>query len=425
MARSLIEERYTWPVRAVLLGGGSLRATSYQIEWSSWPPPGGDKRLMGGRRSFFATWREKSAMRSSAKRILICIDGTGNDPHDAVEHYDESGLLEDDSISNVLKLHILAGGTLDNQSSRPDQHSFYYIGVGNRGATAIYRKASAAFAITEPHRILKKAYEDLSTNYSAEDSIFIFGFSRGAAIARWLAQRISEEGLVRDKTVVAEGVEIALLGVWDTVAAFGGVNLDKEEQPTSREVKENGGRIAPNVHKAFHLVSIDDPRRAFRPVLMGQEQRVQEVWFAGVHSDVGGGYRNDALSDITLRFMIEKARAAGVNFRMPDETDYSQFAPITARDLEIEPDATGRLHLKSVIDDKAYIAWLQKRQWKDIMAPRKIYVAAGDAVTRNPPLIHHTVFDRRERVASYNPPNLMELGNNYRILAADGSIKEP
>ena len=50
---------------------------------------------------------------AEARRILICIDGTNNDPNDAVPAYDESGLLVDNGISNVLKLHILAGGRLD------------------------------------------------------------------------------------------------------------------------------------------------------------------------------------------------------------------------------------------------------------------------------------------------------------------------
>lgn len=360
------------------------------------------------------------------KRILICIDGTNNDPNDAVEKYDESGLLEDDSISNVLKLHILAGGTLDNKSTDPDQHSFYYVGVGNRGATHIYKNASAMFAITEPRKILEKAYGDLAENYQAGDSIFIFGFSRGAAIARWLAQKIADDGLVWEKTTVAENLEIAFLGVWDTVAAFGGVNLDPDKQPSSTEVKEENGRIAANVSSAYHLVSVDDPRLAFRPVLMGAEERVHEIWFPGVHSDVGGGYRNDNLSDITLGFMLEKAGLAGVKFKNPDQIDYARLASISAEDVTIEPDVEGPLHLKTVIDDKAYVAWLQEKKWKTIMAPRKIYVAVDDAVSNRLPLIHHSVLKRKTKLTyRYDPPNLAALGNNYRILAEDGSIESP
>ncbi|MGB5496161.1 MAG: DUF2235 domain-containing protein, partial [Sedimenticolaceae bacterium] len=155
-------------------------------------------------------------------------------------------------------------------------------------------------------------------------------------------------------------------------------------------------------------------------------ERVHEIWFPGVHSDVGGGYRNDALSDITLRFMIERAKAANVTFKKPDEIDYAPLAPITAQDLAIEPDVEGPLHLKTVVDDKTYVAWLQTKKWKKIMAPRKIYVAVNDAVSEQPPSIHCSVFERKQKMLSvYNPPNLLALDNHYRIVADDGSIVVP
>lgn len=363
----------------------------------------------------------------TAKRILICIDGTNNDPNDAVEEYNESGLLEDNDISNVLKLHILAGGQLDNSSTDPDQHSFYYVGVGNRGATSIYNTASAAFAIFEPQKILNRAYEDLANNYRPGDSIFVFGFSRGAAIARWLAQHINDNGIVKNGETVEDVLAIEFLGVWDTVAAFkANVNLDRNVQPSAVEVNEKDGRIASNVRTAYHLVSIDDPRLAFRPVLMGSEDRVHEIWFPGVHSDVGGGYHEDGLSDITLEFMMEKAGTAGVTFQSAEDIDYTKLTPITRENLELKPDPLGRLHLGSVIDDKQYVAWLQKMKWKDILASRRIYVAAGDKVTTEPPLIHFTVFERIKNMPyDYNPPNLAKLGQNYRIASKDGGIGKP
>jgi uncharacterized protein (DUF2235 family) len=362
---------------------------------------------------------------ASAERLLICIDGTKNDPNDAIEEYDKTGLLEDNDISNVLKLHILAGGSLDNKAATPDQHSFYYVGVGNRSTTALGNAASAALAIFEPREILGEAYRDLAQQYKEGDSIFIFGFSRGAAIARQLAQKINDQGLVLDKTTIARDVEITMLGVWDTVAAYKGVNLDLDENPSTTEVNETNGRIADNIRVAYHLVSVDDPRLAFRPVLMGAEERVHEIWFPGVHSDVGGGYKEDGLSDITLRFMMDKAKGEGVTFLSSDKIDYDRLAPITSQNIELSPDVLGRLHLATVIDDKAYVAWLQRANLKDIMAPRKIYVAVDDQASQRPPLIHHSVLERREASSRYNPPNLAELNGNFRILLADGSIGEP
>jgi len=383
-------------------------------------------RWIAGTVCFLIVFLIASGSPVMAKNLIFCIDGTNNDPGDAIDRYDESGLMQDNSISNVLKLHILAGGTLTNTADNPDQQSFYYVGVGNRGATDIYRKLSSAFAITEPQKILDLAYEDLVNNYQADDSIYIFGFSRGAALARRLAQRIADEGVVRDRKGVAEVPEIAFLGVWDTVAAFGGVNLNRRKQTSAEEVQEKKGRIANNIRTAYHLVSVDDPRLAFRPVLMGAEERVHEIWFPGVHSDVGGGYHNDGLSDITLEFMLDKAQSAGVMLKSPEEIDYAQVAPVTFQDLEIRPDIQGQIHLQTVIDDKAYVAWLQKREWKDIMAPRRIYVAVDDKISDRPPLIHYSLFERRNRMASeYNPPNVIELDRNYRIVTGDGSVKEP
>jgi len=367
---------------------------------------------------------------AEARRILICIDGTNNDPNDAVPDYDDSGLLVDNGISNVLKLHILAGGRLDNTQSDPAQHSFYYVGVGNRGATSIYRNASAAFAITEPRRILDEAYDDLAEHYEPGDSVYIFGFSRGAAIARQLARRIEDQGLMRGKTTIADSVPIRFLGLWDTVAAFdalrGGDNLEPERDPSAAEVAEQGGRIAGNVAVAYHLVAVDEPRLAFRPVLMGAEDRVHEIWFPGVHSDVGGGYRDDALSDIALGFMLDRAAEEDATFIEPGDVDYDGLAPITREDLALAPDVMGRLHLNTVIDDKAYVAWLQERNWKQIMAPRRIHVSVGDRASDRPPLIHHSVLERmRQAHGSYQPPNLQALDGNYRVRQQDGSIREP
>ena len=75
-------------------------------------------------------------------KIMICLDGTGNDPEDAVQEPGKDGRLADDGISNVLKLHLLAGGKLNNAQSNPRQQSYYYSGVGTRGT--IFRRTLAS-----------------------------------------------------------------------------------------------------------------------------------------------------------------------------------------------------------------------------------------------------------------------------------------
>jgi len=370
-----------------------------------------------------------TASEVGARRLLFSFDGTGNDPDDAVEQpgdtaepYDEHGMVKDQSISNVLKLHLLAGGTLDNSNQPdPEQFAFYYMGVGNRGLTRIDEKLSAALAIREPRVMLKEAIQDLERNYRTGDQLYVFGFSRGAAIARQFAQRLADDGIESNGRRVDP--KIRLLGVWDTVAAFGGPEMDKTRPPSSSELDEKDGKIAPNVELAYHLVSIDDPRIAFRPTLMGAEERVHEIWFPGVHSDVGGGYEQDGLSDIALQFMIDKARVEEVTF-MEVSNLSPELGNIGPDLVAVQPNTKGELHLRKLVDEKDRILWLEK--FKDILALRRIYVAVGDEPTDLLPVIHHSVLDRRDDPDSgYNPENLKDLNGRYQVLTNDGSLRNP
>ncbi len=171
--------------------------------------------------------------------------------------------------------------------------------------------------------------------------MFVFGFSRGASIARQLAVLVDEQG------VDGEAVPITFLGCWDTVVASGAPEVRPGKQPSCTEMGEDG-RIAPNVELAWHLVSLDEPRKAFRPTLMGQEERVHEAWFAGVHSDVGGSYLDHALADVTLLFMRDCARSSGARFLDAEEIDYDNLGgdvQITLEDVAPTPDqVNGLLH---------------------------------------------------------------------------------
>lgn len=238
-----------------------------------------------------------------------------------------------------------------------------------------------------------------------------------------LACYINEKGIVADKKNASDSTEIAFVGVWDTVASFGALNLDRDQEPISEEIKENG-RIASNVRKAYHLVAVDDPRLAFRPTLMGFEGRVHEIWFPGVHSDVGSGYREDGLSDLALEFMLARAGQEGIVFKKPAELDYLTLggpsnqdkAPpdIALQDVEIKPDLKGRLHIDRIRDEKELFASVA-------LGLRNIYVAVDDKKSSQPPVVHHTVIDRIKAIPSYRPPNLLHL--KHRVLFEDGSIK--
>lgn len=274
------------------------------------------------------------------KKILINFDGTCNEPGDA----ENKKNLSDESISNILRIHLLAGGNLENTSSIHGQRSFYYSGVGTRGS--IFKRLwRALFAAQAPENILKEATADLERNYTPGDKIFVSGFSRGAAIARMFASQLA-------KNEKLPGIEIEFLGVFDTVAAFGLPNLEFDERPVSDVIFEDNF-ISPIINNALHLVSLDENRLAFRPTLMNEDPRVEEIWFPGVHSDVGGGYYNRGLSDVALEYWLEKAGEHGLFFLKPSDIPLENLSGIDQNgdpveigidDLEMKPDTNGKVH---------------------------------------------------------------------------------
>ncbi len=231
------------------------------------------------------------------------------------------------------------------------------------------------------------------------DKLFIFGFSRGAAIARTLANHINKNGIPESITVKyarqwfrddliesitghgkKRNVKIEMLGVWDTVASFGipgnSINLFKNLT------------VASNVKRAYHLVSIDENRQPFPVSLMNHESRIKEIWFPGVHSDVGGGYPDHGLADAALRFMINRAKEHGL---------------VVNRLSDFKPDPEGVIHNHSK-------SRLPKKS-------RKIEVKKGKA---KKPVIHKSALEKKRKSknrnpAKYAPQPLIDLNGNYRV----------
>jgi hypothetical protein len=112
---------------------------------------------------------------------------------------------------------------------------------------------------------------------------------------------------------------IRFVGVWDTVCAVGlPFDLLADMLNWVVRFRFRDHDLSKNVTKACHALSIDDERRTFWPT-MGNEKnetddRIEQVWFAGVHSNVGGGYPKDHVALVTLDWMIEKAAANGLHF---------------------------------------------------------------------------------------------------------------
>lgn len=338
------------------------------------------------------------------RKLIFCFDGTCNDPEE-VENYSEDG-----SVSNILKLHAYFGGSLEplNQPNLnvPDQQSFYYQGVGTRKGW-LNKLVNSMFAPQsgDIEDILNLAKQDLADNFQKSDQIFVFGFSRGAAIARMFAAQILQD--------------VQFLGVFDTVASiFGKFDLNLKTYPTPKDLFENN-KIRKGVKKAVHLLALDEKRLAFQPTLFDRDKRILEVWFAGVHSDVGGGYWFDGLSDMALEFMLKQVQEELIILKLT-ELNFRKLVVggtenICEDDLIIKPLVDGVIHE-------------QKRS--SVMArtlgPRNLRVnplnegSEGESLL-DLPIIHNSVSVRFNKVVGYRP--YVIRNKKYRILSEDGKVK--
>ncbi len=126
---------------------------------------------------------------------------------------------------------------------------------------------------------------------------------------------------------------IDFLGVWDTVGALG-VPSTVLGSITGQKYAFHDTEPSRSVKRAFHVLAIDEHRDEFAPTLwtgnVPDGAIIQQMWFAGAHSDVGGGYRNRKLADIPLVWMAEKAKEAGL--RLDDA-----MLPKISQDTHLSP----------------------------------------------------------------------------------------
>ena len=212
---------------------------------------------------------------------LYAFDGTWNSEKDAGEY---------DRNTNVVRFKDLYAGP-----------KYFYKGVGTRHGF-LGKMAGGAFGVGGRDRI-EDACRDVAKQFAAGDrDIDIVGFSRGAALAVHFANVIADDG-VRVNGVL-EHPPVRFLGVWDVVAAFG-IPVDLGFNFNRINLGYRLG-LSPGVKACYHGLALDESRQAFRPTRL---KGACEVWFRGVHSDVGGGNNNPALNDIALRWMLSKAIA--------------------------------------------------------------------------------------------------------------------
>ena len=272
------------------------------------------------------------------KRIAIFCDGTWNTPDES-----KDGKL---CQTNVAKM---ANALLPKSVDRTSQLLYYDTGIGSEG-NLIKRTFDGATGNGITENILQ-GYRFIIGNYEPGDELFLFGFSRGAYTVRSLSGLIRNSGILkpeytdqitraykiyrsrkadlqpraieatlfRKTFAVEESTIIKFIGVWDTVGSLGNPLMLRGILSKSNQFHDTG--LSSRINYAFHALAVDEKRKNFEATLWHQQpdsggQVLEQVWFPGVHSDVGGGYpeSENGLSDISLQWMLEKAQSCKLSF---------------------------------------------------------------------------------------------------------------
>jgi uncharacterized protein (DUF2235 family) len=287
-------------------------------------------------------------------RLILCFDGTWDRPA-------EDPAVTQSVESNVVRFYeaVVNGKVSDDVT----QMKWYDSGVGTKWYD---RVAGGAFGFGLDQKI-RDGYQWLIESYPDSDSddidVFILGFSRGAYTARSLVGMIRNVGLLRLANVHRLGdayalyrrrddsadtdeaqafrdrysrtIEIKFLGVWDTVGALG-IPVAALQWLNAAEYGFHDTELSGMVKNAAHAVAIDEHRIDYQVTLWApvtkEGQAVEQRWFLGAHADVGGGYPDRRLSDITLAWMQTKAKSAGLVINpteVPELIQSNWMAPIS------------------------------------------------------------------------------------------------
>lgn len=335
--------------------------------------------------------------------IIICADGTWNRPEEDIEK---------DFPTNVLKL----SRAIEPSAGSLKQHVFYDWGLGS-----YHNSMSAGATGRGIHKNILDGYRYIVQNYASGDKIFLFGFSRGAYTVRALCGLINNCGILKrqDANRIAEAWEIYksgssknhptgdnakqfrsehchrsrnvhFVGVWDTVGALGipfslmGLFEGKDEFYDTK--------MGSNVSFARHALAIDEQREDFEPTIWESRAGVdlKQVWFAGVHADVGGSYPPDkdthlVAADAPLKWMLKEAGEQG---------------------LKVEP------HIKNALTD-GVAAQTHKSRNHVYRFKTPLHRTLIDA--DKPTKIHPSVKARYLADEKYRPPRLKKLVEDGNI----------
>ncbi|MCE3224296.1 MAG: protein of unknown function, DUF2235-containing [Nitrospira sp.] len=385
----------------------------------------------------------------AAKNIVLCSDGTGNMDIKA-------------RGTNVFKLYeaVDIQGHKLNPMHRP-QVAFYDDGVGTSGLLPL-KLLGGAFGWGFTQNV-KDLYLELAHVYQPGDRLYLFGFSRGAYTVRALCglieycgildiagldaagrrnridrcwnvfrteafQRVTKQqrqkgqptkedgqkdharrkklGAVMHSTHAPDGaIPIEFLGVWDTVGAVG-APFDELRDLLNWLYPMRFTELTPSCHikRACHALSIDDERRTFRPELWNEEDvgntKVDQVWFTGVHSNVGGGYSKHGLSLVTLDWMMAESEKCGLRFIESDRIY-----------VRTHQDVHGKLY-----DSRAGLGVYYRWEPRDIATLCREHHAGV-------PKIHISLFERiANGTDAYAPGN---IPYESQIITTNGTVKWP
>lgn len=313
---------------------------------------------------------ETAAVRKP-KAIVLFSDGTGNSSAKMFK-------------TNVWRMYEAVD--LGATAIAPRQIVYYDEGVGNSGFRPL-AILGGVFGWGLKRNVLD-LYSFLCRNYEEGDQIYAFGFSRGAFTIRVLVGLIAAQGVIdyKDERDLAHQAEdayrahtrdraprfvpmrwllplwrfivsylllgkrkllkqrvydaeknhkprVRFVGLWDTVAAYGGpiVELVRAFDDWIRPLSLRNQILSDKVDFGRQAFALDDERDAFHPVPWDEprgtdRERIKQVWFSGAHSDVGGGYPDDSLAYVSLAWMMEEARAAGLDLRKDKVAEANRVA---------------------------------------------------------------------------------------------------
>ena len=378
------------------------------------------------------------------RNLIVCCDGTGNEIKE--------------NQSNVLKLYRLV-------KKNADQIAFYDPGVGTISDSSPWdrfkNKAKGVFGLATGYGLDKnvlEAYRFLARNYQDGDKIYLFGFSRGAYTVRVLAGFLNMVGLLDtnnenlfgyaltaykqasaknnfsiawrvQRIMQSRPVTIHFMGCWDTVSSVIVPRPDRWYLPSLEKLPYT--ITNPCVKTFRHAMAIDERRRMFRLLAWKKsqpfkptpfagedhikDQDIKQVWFAGVHSDIGGGYpeKESGAAKIPLKWMMAEAEDSGLRFRERMRKKIVDGQNIEGESIRYTaPDPNADLH-DSMNWAWRVLEWLPKsarlKEWKSRKTVAGMYLPRSEPrILGETPLIHESVRQRSTYCSTtpYAPVNL-------------------